>query len=140
MAANDDFILELLIKHGLIQPSDMEDARRASSNNGHDPVEELVRSGMVTSLDILRTTADEAGVDLIEKIDAVPEEAVKAVPKQLAHRLSIMPLQLDGKHLRVALSDPFNFDAIDTLSKELRFEIDPVVAPPDQIETAIRRH
>jgi hypothetical protein len=28
---NDDFILELLIKHGLIQPSDMEDARRASA-------------------------------------------------------------------------------------------------------------
>ena len=140
MAANDDFILELLIKHGLIQPSDMEDARRASSNNGHGPVEELVRTGLVTSLDILRTTAAEAGVDLIEKIDAVPEEAVKAVPQQLAYRLSIMPLYLEGRHLRVALTDPFNFDALDTLTKELRFDIDPVVAPADQIELALKRH
>ena len=49
MAANDDYILELLVKHGLIQPSDMEDARRAASQNGHGPVEELVRSGLVTS-------------------------------------------------------------------------------------------
>jgi type IV pilus assembly protein PilB len=140
VAANDDYILELLIKHGLIQPSDMEEVRRATEGNGHGPVDELVRRGMVTRHDILNTTAAEAGVDFLEKIDAVPEEAVKAVPKQLAHRLSIMPLQIDGKHLRVALSDPFNFDAIDTLSKELRFEIDPVVAPADQIDTAIRRH
>ena len=140
MAANDDFILELLIKHGLIQPSDMEDARRASGNNGHGSVEELVRNGLVTNLDILRTTAAEAGVDLVEKIEAVPEEAISAVPRQLAYRLSVMPLNLEGRHLRIALSDPFNFDALDTLTKELRFDIDPVVAPADQIELALKRH
>ena len=140
MAANDDFILELLIKHSLIQPSDLEDARRAAGNNGHGPVEELVRAGLVTDLDILRTTAAEAGVDMVEKIEMVPEEAVKAVPRQLAFRLAVMPLHLEGRHLRVALADPFNFDAIDTLSKELRFDIDPVVAPADQIELALKRH
>ncbi len=140
MAANDDFILELLIKHGLIQPSDMEDARRAASNNGHGPVEELVRTGLVTPLDILQTTATEAGVDVLEKIDAVPEEALKAVPRQLAYRLAIMPLNLEGRHLRVAVADPFNFDAIDTLSKEVRFDIDLVVSPAEQIELALKRH
>jgi type IV pilus assembly protein PilB len=140
VAANDDFILELLIKHSLIQPSDLEDARRAAGMNGHGPVEELVRGGLVTDLDILRTTAAEAGVDLIEKIDTVPDEAVKAVPRQLAYRLAVMPLHLEGRHLRVALTDPFNFDAIDTLAKELRLEIDPVVAPADQIELALKRH
>ncbi len=140
MAANDDYILELLIKHGLIQPSDMEDARRASSNNGHGPVEELVRRGLVTDHDILSTTATEAGVDLVEKIEAVPEEAVNALPRQLAQRLSVMPLSLDGRRLRVALTDPFNFDAIDTLAKELRYEIDTVIAPADQIDQAIKRH
>ena len=140
MAANDDFILELLIKHGLIQPSDLEDARRAASQNGHGPVQELVRSGLVTDLDILRTTAAEAGVDLLEKIDAVPEEAIKAVPRQLAYRLAVMPLHLEGRHLRVAVTDPFNFDAIDTLNKELRFDIDLVVASAEQIELALKRH
>jgi general secretion pathway protein E/type IV pilus assembly protein PilB len=140
VAANDDYILELLIKHGLIQPSDMEDARRASSNNGHGPVEELVRRGLVTDHDILSTTATEAGVDLVEKIEAVPEEAVNALPRQLAQRLSVMPLSLDGRRLRVALTDPFNFDAIDTLAKELRYEIDTVIAPADQIDQAIKRH
>jgi type IV pilus assembly protein PilB len=138
--ANDDYILELLIKHGLIQPSDMEDARRAASNNGHGPVEELVRRGLVTDHDILSTTAAEAGVDLVDKIEAVSEEAVKAVPRQLAYRLSAMPLHLEGRHLRVALTDPFDFDAIDTLSKELKYEIETVVAPADQIELALKRH
>ncbi len=140
MVSNDDFILELLIKHGLIQPSDMEDARRAASLNGHGPVQELVRSGLVTDLDILRTTAAEAGVDLMEKIEAVPEEALKAVPRQLAYRLAVMPISIDGSHLRVAVNDPFNFDSIDTLTKELRLDIDVVVAPADQIELALKRH
>jgi type IV pilus assembly protein PilB len=140
VAANDDFILELLIKHGLIQPSDLEDARRAASQNGHGPVEELVRGGLVTESDILRTTAAEAGADVLEKIETVAEEAVKAVPRQLAYRLAVMPLHLEGRHLRVALADPFNFDAIDTLIKELRYEIDIVVAPAEQIELALKRH
>ena len=140
MAANDDFILELLIKHGLIQPSDMEEARRAASLNGHGPVEELVQRGLITDLDILRTTAAEAGVDMMEKIEVVPDEAVKAMPRQLAHRLAVMPIHLEGRHLRVALADPFNFDAIDTLSKELRYDIDPVVAPAEQIDQALKRH
>ena len=140
MAANDDFILELLIKYGLIQPSDLEEARHASSQNGHGPVEELVRRGMVTDHDILSTTAAEAGLDFIEKIETVPDEAVKAVPGRLASRLQVMPLSVEGRHLRVALSDPFDFDAIDTLSKELRYEIDSVVAPRDQIEQALKRH
>ena len=141
MAANDEFILELLIKHGFIQPSDMEEARSAASLNGHGPVEELVRRGLITDADILRTTAAEAGVDIIEKIENVPDEAVKAVPRQLAHRLEVMPIQLEGRHLRVALADPFNFDAIDTLSKELvRFDIDLVVAPAEEIQNALKRH
>jgi general secretion pathway protein E/type IV pilus assembly protein PilB len=95
---------------------------------------------LITDLDILRTTAMEAGVDVIEKIDLVPDEAVKAVPRQLAQRLSAMPLNLEGRHLRVALTDPFNFDAVDTLTKELRLDIDVVVAPADQIEFALKRH
>jgi general secretion pathway protein E/type IV pilus assembly protein PilB len=140
VAANDDFILELLIKHGLIQPSELEDARRASSNNGHGPVDELVQTGLITSLDILRTIAAEAGVDVVERIDAVNEDAIKAMPRQLAFRLSVMPIHLEGRHFRVALADPFNFDAIDTLSKELKFDIDPVVAPADQIASALKRY
>jgi type IV pilus assembly protein PilB len=138
--ANDDFILELLINHGLIQPSDMEDARRAASKNGHGPVEELVRSGLITELDIMRTTAAEAGVEFVEKIETVPDEAVKAVPRHLAHRLVVMPVHLEGRHLRVAIADPFNFDAIDTLSKELRFDIDIVVSPAEEIDNALKRH
>jgi general secretion pathway protein E/type IV pilus assembly protein PilB len=140
VAANDDFILELLMKHGLIQPSDMEDARRAASLNGHGPVQELVQNGLITDLDILKTTAAEAGTDVMEKIETVPDEAVKAVPKQLAFRLQVMPVNIDGNHLRVALADPFDFDALDTLSKELRLEIEPIVAPADQIRHALSRH
>jgi len=140
VAANDDFILELLMKHGLIQPSDMEDARRAASQNGHGPVQELVQNGLITDIDILKTTAAEAGVDLLEKIENVPEDAIKAVPRHLAYRLSVMPLHIDGNHLRVAVADPFNFDAIDTLGKELRFDIDFVVSPAEQIAHALKRH
>ncbi len=142
MAANDDYILELLIKHGLIQPSEMEDARRASAGNGHGPVDELVRTGRITSTDIMRTTAAEAGLDMIERIETIPPEAIEVVPHQLAHRLNVVPLSYEpiNRHLRVALADPFNFDAIDTLSKELRVEVDPVVAPAEEIQNAIRQH
>ncbi len=140
MAANEDFILELLIKHGFIQPSDMEEARHASSQNGHGRWRSSSAPDWSRSSTSCVPRRPRQGVDVQEKIESVSEEAVKAVPGQLAFRLSVMPLNLEGRHLRVALADPFNFDAIDTLSKELRYDIDPVVSPQEQIEQALKRH
>jgi type IV pilus assembly protein PilB len=87
-----------------------------------------------------RELAREAGVDFVEKIDEVPALAVEAVSRDLATRLSVMPIKVEGRKLQVALADPFNFDVIDTLSKELKFDIELAVAPPDQIARALRRY
>ena len=87
-----------------------------------------------------RELAFEAGVEWIERIDAVPANAVDAMRRQIAYRYSAMPLGLVDKTLRVALSDPFNFDVIDGLCKELRYDVEPVLAPAGGIARAITRY
>ena len=84
-----------------------------------------------------REIAAEAGIEWIGQIGQVSAAALEAIPRPLAYRYSVMPLELEDKRLRVALANPFDFDVIDALSKELRYEVEPVVAPSGEIVRAL---
>jgi general secretion pathway protein E/type IV pilus assembly protein PilB len=137
MLANEDYILDILINGGLINPSDAEEAR--SAVNGHGAVDELVRRGMVTNMDVLRALANDAGLPAIESIGHVADDAVSAVPKNLVFRYNIMPLEVDGHSLKIAISNPYDFETLDTLHNLLKKDIESVVAPKEEIESTIKR-
>ncbi len=140
MLANEDYILELLINNGLIEPTDAESARSAAKLNGHGPVEELVRRGLITNMDVLHTMANDAGLPVIEHIDSVPDDAVQSVPKPLVYRYGVMPLERDERTLRLAISNPYDFETIDTLQNVLKLDIESIVVPKAQIDDAIKRY
>ena len=78
MAANDEYVLELLVNSGLITSEDALTAN-ASAGNGHGPVDYLVQNGLVTREDILRTLSSDCGMDFSPKIDPIPEETLKKI-------------------------------------------------------------
>ncbi|MEM1058814.1 MAG: ATPase, T2SS/T4P/T4SS family [Verrucomicrobiota bacterium] len=140
MTVNEDYILELLINSGRIQVTDAEDARAAAAANGHGPVKQLIRNGLITEIDVLRTMADDAGYDTVEKIEDVNQDALLAVKPEMVQRFTVIPLDFTDNGLRMAISDPYDFDAIDTITSVLNQEIQCVVAPEKEIESAIERY
>jgi general secretion pathway protein E/type IV pilus assembly protein PilB len=62
------------------------------------------------------------------------------VPAELAERYNVFPVELRGRVLRLAISDPLDSDAIDSLSHVLKLTIEPVIAPPDAIRLARSRY
>lgn len=141
MLAKDDYILELLIREGRVSSDDAATAQQAASENGHGPVQELIRQGIVTERDVLKSLADEAGLDFQEEIGFVPERVVDLVPRAVATRYHVMPLTYDDNLLRLAISDPFDFETIDTVQKLLNeqqpYETQFVVVPQERIEESL---
>ncbi len=87
-----------------------------------------------------REIAAEAGIESIERIGHVPADAIEAVPRSLAFRYSVMPLGLEDERLKVALADPFDFDVVEALGKELHYEVEPVVASSGEIARALTHY
>lgn len=139
MSGNEDYILELLINSGRIQPTDAEDARAAAAQNGSGPIDHLIRQGLVTEMDVLRTMADDAGYDAMQKIEDVNQDALMTLKPDMVQRFNVIPLDFTDSGLRVAIADPYDFDTIDTLTSVLNMEIQCVVAPRKEIESAIER-
>ncbi len=67
-------------------------------------------------------------------------EALEGFPIKLIHRHEVFPIQRGDGWLKLAISNPFDFTAVDAVASALEREIHPVVAPPDIVQRLIKRH
>jgi hypothetical protein len=72
--------------------------------------------------------------------DVEPDPAaIEAVTANLAARFGVVPLELDGKRLRVAVSDPRNFSKLDELAFATGKTVVPVLAAESRVWSLLRR-
>jgi type IV pilus assembly protein PilB len=139
--AKDDYILELLIREGRVTSEDVATAQQAATENGQGSVQELIRQEKVTQLEVLKILADEAGLGFQEEVGFVPERVVERVPRSIAVRYQVMPLSYEDNLLRLAISDPFDFETIDIIQKLLNahqpYDTEFVVVPQARIEESL---
>jgi type IV pilus assembly protein PilB len=69
----------------------------------------------------------------------VTGDTLELVPRAIASRYRLLPLQRDGNTLRVAVADPLDTDGIDALSHIVKLTIEPLVATAEDITDAINR-
>ncbi|HEY4712144.1 MAG TPA: GspE/PulE family protein [Dehalococcoidia bacterium] len=64
-------------------------------------------------------------------------EALQLIPEVMARRYNAIPLTISGKTLEVAMADPTDIFALETLSAQSRMRIKPVAATAQEIRDAI---
>jgi general secretion pathway protein E/type IV pilus assembly protein PilB len=69
----------------------------------------------------------------------IPAAVRELVPRGVAERHGLIPFAQSGSTLQVAISDPFNVDAIDDLRHQLGLDIGVWLAPIEEISRAIAR-
>jgi hypothetical protein len=67
-------------------------------------------------------------------------EVLDLVPGEMAEQLSVIPFALQGKFLDVAMVDPTNISAVDTLRTHTRLNVRPFLAGPKVVERALSKH
>ncbi|NNF44225.1 MAG: Flp pilus assembly complex ATPase component TadA [Phycisphaerales bacterium] len=103
----------------------------------------LVELGYIEKDDVLAALAGQAGMRLVHVNDEeVSKEAIEALPAETANTYQIIPLEFEPKSrtLTVAMKSPDNFRAVDDLRLLMGFKVEAVVAPPDEIESFIKKH
>ena len=115
MFSNEDYIIQLLLEAGLISDTDVVTAK-AAKNKRQTPLEYMLDDLMVKEDDLARTMAVNAGMEFVDLAEVVPTpELLDAVPGEIAARYKAVPVGLDYGQLILAVADPLNFDAMDSL-------------------------
>jgi len=140
MYANEDYVLDLLKEAALVTEDQIENAR-TKLQMGETLIDSLKRLKVVDSAQVSQTCAFAAQMDFIDLAHhAVSPDAINAVPADQAVRYRIAPVDIGGGRLRVAVSDPLNFETLDALPHILPFELDIVCATPENIQDLLTQH
>ncbi|TAJ91447.1 MAG: type II/IV secretion system protein [Gammaproteobacteria bacterium] len=100
----------------------------------------LVRLGFATEAiinDVIGGVIGQESVDL--SLAVADSEAVSKIPKEMARRLQVLPINFTGNTLTIAMADVFNVVALDQINAYLggRVEVIPVLAGEAEIEKSI---
>ena len=147
MTSADEFVLQLLTDKGIVESAAIEDARVKAAEQGSDgnpdtaALDCLVTENIVTQVQIAKALAEEFNMDFVELADIrVSNEALELLPYDLANRYKVFPLEADDNELELAVCDPLDMDAIDSISHVIQRSITSRVAPLEEIEKAIHQY
>jgi len=131
---------EILLKRGLLDQKQLEDARKAQTD-GMRLDEAAVELGFVSEDIALQALGDEIGLAFVDLSEMDTEHSVlNDFPLKFVHRESLFPIhQVDGV-LVVATSDPFNLYPLDELEVVTGKSVVPVLATRDEIAKLIKTH
>ncbi len=139
MFSNEDYLAELLTESGMVTQDQVDEAR--SSLSGDETlVERLLESTALTERDVAETLASNAGMSFVSLEEVEFDPAIpSSLDEEIARRYSVVPVQDDGLTLTIAISDPLDFETLDTLPHVIGRDLDIVCATRLDIRNHITR-
>lgn len=140
---NSDYIHNLLLKNKIIskEQSCLALQMVAKSNGELNVITALKKLKFIDDAKISSALASEYGMEIVDLLSIkIPPEAIEAVPPNVAKEYKIIPIGFSGDILKVAISDPTDVGAIDSLQFVLKRDVEGVIASAEQITKLIEHH
>ncbi len=141
MAAKKLKFTDILVRNGVIGAEQLKEAAEMAQQAGMKVADALSRLGYATSEELVQAMAEEHGLDYVTVDElVVAPSVVELVPESVARENAILPLAEDDGELRVAVSDPDDFETFEKLRFILNRRIEVSLATRESILDAINRH
>lgn len=133
---------QLLLEKGLISIEQLDSALIQQSREKKFLGEILVEKGYITKSQILECLTEQKKADFInlENFLGIQEDVVKLIPENIARRFNLLAVALEDEKIVVAMEDPTNITAIDTVMRMTNRRVKVVRAEGDQIEEYLDRY
>jgi type IV pilus assembly protein PilB len=141
MAKTRGDFTDILIRRQVLSPDQLDEAKNLQQQTGVKLQDALVKLDYATMEQIMTSIAEFHGLQFIDLTEVtIPAAVVELVPESVARENVILPLSQDNGALKIIMSDPSDFDTVQKLQFILNKDIQPVLAPREQIIEAINRH
>ena len=138
---SNDRIGEILVRESIISAQQLRQAQEEQRGTGKRLAYSLAKLGILGEKELTDFLAKQYGVPSISLSEfEIDPEVIDLIPKEVASKHTVLPVQRAGSTLIVAMSDPSNIYAIDDLKFLTGLNIEPVVTTDAAIEEAIVRY
>jgi type IV pilus assembly protein PilB len=141
MAKSRGEFTDILLRRQVLSPDQLEEARSIAQQTGAKLTDSLVKLGYATTDQVISALAEFHGMQFVDLTEVtIPAAVVELVPESVARENVVLPLSQENGALKIIMSDPSDFDTVQKLQFILNKDIQPVLAPREQIVEAINRH
>ena len=141
MAEKDDYLLDLLVDLGFTEAETVAKAREEASAAGVGVVDFLVANKHIRPGDVTQAKAAQFGAEVVHLANlVVADEIISIVPRDVARKYRVIPVFKNEGKVGLAIADPSDLNALDSLAHLLGAEIEPRVASEPDIEAALTKY
>jgi hypothetical protein len=132
-------LLDMLLNAKMVTPAQIDDALQNRVFFGGKIGTSLVELGFLREEDLARFLGRKLMVPYIspEALLNIPAETIACIPKEMALKYRVIPLELKQKRLTLVMSDPADLAAVDEISFITGFVIKPMIAPEFRLLQAL---
>jgi len=131
----------ILLQKKIISSEQIVEARTLQQQTGTRLQDAIVKLGFATAEEVVAAIAEFHGLQFVDLTEiTIPQAVVELVPESIARENVVLPLSQENGIVRIILSDPSDLDTVQKLQFMLDMDIQPVLAPREQIIEAINRH
>ena len=130
---------EFLISRGLLSHRELTEALNEQRERGGRLGEVVARLRMLKDEDVASALADHLSMEYVrfEDVTRIDMNVARILPESIAKRFCLVAVgEIDGKVV-VAMADPLNVIAIDTIALKIKRQTKVVVSSPQEIRKAI---
>jgi len=129
---------EMLVEENLITSEQLESALELQRREGGKFSDILVNQGLVKPEDLAAVYSIQLNVPLIDlKRHAIQPGALRMVPEDMARKHTLIPLDVVGDSLVVAMADPEDIRTIEDIRAQVKMRLEVALAMPSDIKRAI---
>jgi general secretion pathway protein E/type IV pilus assembly protein PilB len=130
---------ELLVRRGLLSEDQLIRSRATAA--GTNVIDSAIQNGFIAEDRALRALADETGLEFIDLRSAEVDLSLLAnFPQKLIYRHAIFPIRQEHGAIVVATSNPFDLYPIDEAAAALRLPVTPILAERTEIAKLVKKH
>jgi type IV pilus assembly protein PilB len=130
---------ESLVSKGLLTRRGLIEALNEQRENGGRLGEVLLRLKKLNEEDVTRSLAEYLSMEYVrlDDISKIDGELARTLPENIAKRFCLLPVGEENDKIVVAMADPLNVIAIDTIALKMKRQIKVVISSSEKIQHAI---
>src|SRR3989440_6183716 len=132
---------DILVRKQILGPDQLQEAKNLQQQTGAKLQDALVKLGYASTEEVMSAVAEFHSLQFVNLAEVtIPASVIELVPESVARENVVLPMAQENGALKIIMSDPNDFETMQKLQFILNKDIQPVLAPREQIIEAINRH
>ena len=140
--ARNQSINEILLQKNFVTQAQLDDAVRWQRTHPNEKIADILMSrGIVDEYQVLRCYAEALGLRFLEnEIVVLRPEILKTIPEAVVKKHGVMPMEVRGNKIIIAVSDPHDMAATEDIKMVSKKDVEIVLCTKQNIENAIEKY